>query len=120
MSLIIKIMSADDLPDVSPYKGFSLHTDIASVTFVTQKGAEGEPDFSFARAYVTDKTKTAMVPGFCEHEQTLEIPPNTNVYVMNENGKTISSWTSPGVDGKFPSAAMDRVHPSHQVLSHAG
>ncbi|AXQ69731.1 hypothetical protein HOU03_gp536 [Caulobacter phage CcrSC] len=102
MTMIVKIMTGHDLPDDSPYKTFTLVSDVKSLTFHTQADSEGRRH-SFMRAYIADPVKTAEVPGFSEHEVLYDIPAQANVYVMNGNGKTISSWTPPPADtqGKF-------------------
>lgn len=100
MTMIVKIMTGHDLPDDSPYKSFTLVSDVKSLTFHTQADSEGRRH-CYMRAYVADPVKTAEVPGFSEHEVIYDIPPQANVYVMNANGKTISSWTPPPSDQKF-------------------
>ncbi|UTU07828.1 hypothetical protein CcrC1_gp142 [Caulobacter phage C1] len=105
MTMIVKIMTGHDLPDDSPYKTFTLVSEVKSATFHTQEDSEGRRH-SYMRAYIADPVKTAEVPGFSEHEVVYDIPPNVNVYVMNGNGKTISSWTAPPVaEGKFTFSA---------------
>ena len=52
------------------------------------------PDGSGANAllYVRDNAKSALVPGFVEHEKHVSF--TGTAYLMNENGKTISSFTA--------------------------
>ena len=94
MSLIVKIMSAEDMADENPQKSFTLYGDVASVTWI--RNSDGA---AFARMYVRDEAKTVSVPGFCEHEVCCDVP--ANAYVMNERGKTIASFSA-SVFGSVP------------------
>ncbi|AXQ69178.1 hypothetical protein HOU02_gp547 [Caulobacter phage CcrBL9] len=107
MTMIVKIMTGHDLPDDSPYKSFTLVSDVKSLTFHTQTDGEGRRH-SYMRAYIADPVKTAEVQGFSEHEVLYDIPAQANVYVMNGNGKTISSWTPPPADSQ---GKVDNVTP---------
>ncbi|AFU87651.1 hypothetical protein CcrKarma_gp134 [Caulobacter virus Karma] len=94
MTLIVKIMSGEDLPDTAPEKRFTLHAGVKSFHPVVQPPeAPGGQPYCYVRLYIADPVKTAAVPGFVEHEVTVEAP--GNVYVMNEAGKTIATWTPP-------------------------
>ena len=90
MSLIVKIMSAENIPDDDPRKGYSLYPDVTGVHFFRQDGSDMAGEGAMVRLYVREPIKTAMVPGFCENEKVAHV--TGNVYVMNENGKTISSF----------------------------
>lgn len=101
--LIVKIMSAQDLPDDDPRKSYSLHGNVASVFWVR------EGDRCFARMYVRDDVKTSAVSGFSEHEVLADVP--ANAYVMNERGKTVGSFCANSVD---PSAG-DGSRPAPRI-----
>lgn len=75
--LIVKIMSGEDCPDADARKAHRLITGVTSVVFAhTEKGGD----------------MTVNYAGDDEEEFTL----TGNVYVMNEAGKTISSFTPSG------------------------
>lgn len=56
------------------------------------KSAVVKPDT--VRCFVADPFKTALVPGFSEHETNIDIPEGSSVYLMNESGKTVSRYES--------------------------
>mgnify|MGYP006958835710 CR=1 FL=1 len=63
-----------------------LYADVVSVSF--RRHADGAE----ALCYCREPVKTAEVPGFCEIEKRIVF---TGVaYVMNENGKTVSTFTA--------------------------
>lgn len=74
MSLIVKIMSAEDLADDNTQKSYCLHTGVASVAFHRRSG------------------KPVAEIQFVEQDVPYQYTLEGNVYVMNENGKTISSF----------------------------
>ncbi|AXQ68327.1 hypothetical protein HOT99_gp290 [Caulobacter phage CcrBL10] len=94
MTLIVKIMSDENLPDTDPSKRFSLYAGVKSFHPIVQEPevAGGKP-YCYLRLYIADPVKTAAVPGFVEHETCVDV--DGNVYVMNEAGKTIATWTPP-------------------------
>lgn len=73
MSLIVKIMSGEDLADSDTRKAHTLLVDVKSVDFVRRGGA---------LAVVT----------FNDLDEPVEYALDGNVYVMNEAGKTVSSF----------------------------
>lgn len=87
MTLIVKIMSDDNLPDDDSRKTYTMYGNVQSVSWVRQ----GD-DYCFARMYIRDDVKTAAVQGFSEHEVRADIGSNCNAYVMNDRGKTIGSF----------------------------
>lgn len=96
MSLILKVMHGDDEGPVSG-DTHSVYGDITSVTFKRMEDGSGQ-----AHCYVREPVKTALVPGFCENERFIDIP--ANAYVMNDQGRTISTFTArrPVADGVPP------------------
>lgn len=86
MTLIVKIMSGENLPDDDTRKSYTLHTGVASVEFHRRPGAP------VAAMCFGD----AIVP--------LEFPLEGNVYVMNEAGRTVSSF------GVSPPPAVAELH----------
>lgn len=86
MSLIVKMMSAEDMPDTSPYKGFKLIT----------VPAGGEVTFGKSPDDENKDVVMIYIPGAAEtdiYEMT------GNVYVLNENGKTVASRGTNNNDG---------------------
>ena len=76
MTIFVKVMAADDQ--------FSVYGDVTSVSFIrTPGGAQ-------ARLYCREPVKTALVPGFHEVEKTVDVP--CTAYVLNEQGRTISTF----------------------------
>lgn len=81
MPLIVKIMSDDNFADDSPYKAHSLITGVISLRFLlTNGGSDFDP---------------GVMLYFGRGEEPEYHHVHNNVYVMNENGKTISSWAVP-------------------------
>lgn len=78
MSLIVKIMSAENLADDDTRKSYQLLTEVAYVSFCRNPGAP--------IACVSFSGDGA------EDGRLVEYALEGNVYVMNENGKTISSF----------------------------
>jgi len=65
----------------------ALYADVVSVHF-----RRFEDGSAHAHCYCREPVKTAEVPGFCEIQKTIMF---TGVaYVMNEGGKTISTFTA--------------------------
>jgi hypothetical protein len=76
MSVVVKMMSAEDMPDSSPYKGFKLITVPAGGEVTFGLNADDKPSVMI------------YIPGAAE---TIVYEMTGNVYVLNENGKTIAS-----------------------------
>lgn len=89
--LIVKIMAGDGLPDDDPRATHTCYGSVASATFNRR-----EDGSCFARMYVRDEVKTAEVSGFSEHEVLADVP--ANAYVMNDRGKTVSSFCANSVE----------------------
>lgn len=77
MALLVKMMSAEDTPDTDSRKAHELFTDVIKVEFT--RGSNGE---AFVHLLFKDS----------EDEEIYDV--TGNVYVMNENGKTISHFGS--------------------------
>ena len=78
-----------------------LYADIVSVSFRREEGGAAT-----ARCYLREPVKTAEVPGFCEVEKFIGF---TGVaYVMNEAGKTVSSFTARS-SGAVPLPSPERT-----------
>ena len=75
MALLVKLMSCEDTPDTDSRKAYELFTDVLKVEVNRGEGGEAYMDLLFKDG---EDVETFDVPG--------------NVYVMNENGKTISSF----------------------------
>lgn len=87
MTFILKVMSTPAWSPVPSDNEHSLFADIVTVNF--SRDADG---MGWALCYVREPIKTAMVPGFCEVEKRIQI--TDTAYVMNEDGKTISTFTA--------------------------
>lgn len=84
MGLIVKIMhSADEFPGSSD-EPHCIYGDVVSIHFPERGAAQ------IARMWVREPVKTALVPGFVEHERFVDLTGPT--YVMNEAGRTISTF----------------------------
>lgn len=81
MPLIVKIMTDDGLADDSPYKAHSLITGVISLKFLRSSENNG--------------SNPCVLMYFAPGEEPEYADIEGNVYVMNENGKTISSWAAP-------------------------
>lgn len=103
--MIVKIMSDENVPDDDPRKSYLLYGNVSSVTW--NRAAD---DSVTARMYIRDDVKTATVPGFSEHEVYAEVP--ANAYVMNQNGKTISTFCANPIE---PMPDLGRPAPSHRI-----
>lgn len=79
MCLMLKVMSAEDMDDHNPDKAYALHSGLASVTF------ERHP---------TDGPVAFML--FENAEVPERISLTGNAYVMNADGKTVSSFSYVG------------------------
>lgn len=86
MSFILKIVegAGSPVPSDNPH---SLFADIVSVHF--SRHTDGSAG---ALCQVREPVKTAEVPGFCEVEKRVVF--TGTAYVMNEAGKTVSSFTA--------------------------
>jgi hypothetical protein len=92
-TMYIKIMDAENAPDNDSRKTYRLLADVISVKFSRISGVDQGPEVG-AFVFVTFKV------GVCER---FDVP--GNAYLMNENGKTISSWGSaPFGEAEFPAA----------------
>lgn len=78
MTLILKVI--DDQGQ------FAIYGDVASIVF------RHVDDGTIAHLHCREPVKTAHVPGFCEVEKQVAIADTQTAYVMNENGRTISTW----------------------------
>jgi hypothetical protein len=85
MSLIVKIMCADRGNDGHPRHGHRLFANVQEVEFEEPSNYHGVP--RCAHVHLTFKRETEAAP-----EVTTSIALMGNVYVMNEGGKTISSF----------------------------
>lgn len=84
MSLIVKIMGAENAPDDDPRKTFQLHTGVIATAFL--RHSENEPDAP-ASVVLTFEPRAPV-----NEPTTGTFPVHGNVYVMNEAGKTIASF----------------------------
>ena len=82
MSLIVKFLHGPEYPGCEDTAPSSIYADVTSVTTPSDVGGK------MAVLWVREPIKTALVPGFCEDCKNVEI--SGPVYVMNEQGKTIS------------------------------
>lgn len=86
MPMLLKIVDEDRSP-VESDNPHSVYADIMLCSF--ERHQDGS---ATARTYVRDSVKTAVVPGFSEHEVFVSF---TGVaYLMNEQGRTVSSFTA--------------------------
>lgn len=85
MSLIVKIMGAENAPDDDPRKTFQLHTGVIATAFLRR--SENEPDAPPASVCLTFEPRSPV-----NEPWTGTFPVHGNVYVMNEAGKTIASF----------------------------
>lgn len=83
--LIVKIMSDEDTADTDPRKSFALHAGVATAIFERRGDGTSDDPRTFTQPWLTlifaDKALSAE-----------SFEPRGNVYVMNEGGKTISSF----------------------------
>lgn len=77
MALLVKMMSDEDTSDADSRKSHRIFTDVVSVDFSRGEGGEAYMDLTFKDS---EDSEVFDVVG--------------NVYVMNENGKTISQFGS--------------------------
>jgi hypothetical protein len=87
MSFILKVMHTAEVSPVPSDNEFSLYADITSVHFHRHPDGSAE-----AHLWVCEPVKTAVVPGFCEVEKRVSF--TATAYVMNEAGKTVSTFTA--------------------------
>lgn len=80
MSLILKIMSGENLPDDDSRKSYILRTGVKSVEFVRVDGL------------------TLAAIEYADGTEGHSIPTAGNAYLMTEQGKTISSFSASPVD----------------------
>jgi len=86
MPMFLKVVSENRSP-VPTDNPHTVYSDIVSCNFT--RNGDGE---ATAFCYVRDNVKTAMVNGFSEHERLIGF--TGEAYLMNEQGRTISSFTS--------------------------
>jgi hypothetical protein len=86
MSFILKIVE-DGFSPVPSDNEHALWADVVSVHF--SRHTDGSAS---ALCWVREPVKTAEVPGFCEVEKRVSF--NGTAYVMNEAGKTVSTFTA--------------------------
>lgn len=93
MTLIVKIMSGEDIADDNPQKSFKLITGVEHIEFHRRIGAP------VARISVADEP------------ESFELDLDGNVYVMNANGKTVASfaYAQPWPEAAEGSAPPDRI-----------
>jgi hypothetical protein len=82
MALIVKFLHGPEYPGCEDTASSSIYADVTSIHLPDAK--EG----ATAVLWVREPVKTAIVPGFCEDRRNVDI--TGPVYVMNEQGKTIS------------------------------
>jgi len=85
MPMILKIVESEGSP-VASDNPHSVYADVMSCTFERLDGS------AMANLYIRDAVKTAMVQGFTDHEKHVSF--NGTAYLMNEQGRTISSFTA--------------------------
>lgn len=84
MPLVVKIMSGENGPDCDTRKSYKLLSDVTSVEF----GRDDEPK------------RASLFVWFKGDPQPEVFYPLGNVYVMNEAGKTISSFGVAPLEGE--------------------
>lgn len=87
MAFILKTTESVQGSPVAADNEHALHADIVSVHFRREEGG-----VATAHCYVREPVKTAEVPGYCEVEKFFTF--SGVAYVMNESGKTVSSFTA--------------------------
>lgn len=87
MSFILKTIEAGDHSPLGSDTPHCLYADIVSISFRREEGGAAT-----AHVWVREPVKTAEVPGFCEVEKHICF--TGAAYVMNEAGKTVSSFTA--------------------------
>ena len=101
MALVVKVMSGEESHDDSPAKAHRLYTGVTYVEF--DRDENGHPEaFLFYEE---------------SHREAESLRPDGNVYVMNDNGRTISRFEyEPAVDWKARQEAQDdRRTPKERV-----
>lgn len=104
--LIVKVMSSEDTHDTDPRKGFMLHAGVIEAHF------ERIPDDRINHVVLQRLIDGTIPPTICpkswltlrfsrktndrEVDDAISFEPQGNVYVMNERGTTIASY-SPNV-----------------------
>jgi len=100
MSLIVKLMAADNLPDCDTRKGHKLFTGVSAVDF-----SRDERGQAFAHLFFVGEVDP----------ETFVL--NGNAYVMNEAGKTVSSFGSSPPPGTHVASADDHSAPREARLA---
>lgn len=86
MPMLLKLVDEQTSP-VESDNPHSVYADVMSCTFKRHEGGSAT-----AICYVRDEVKTAVVPGFSEHETMISF--TGTAYLMNDKGRTISSFTA--------------------------
>lgn len=89
MSLIVKIMSAEDTADHDTRKGFQIFSDVVSAVFERRGDGTCEAPRDHVQPWLTLRYRKQ--PGD-EVENALSFEPRGNVYVMNDRGQTVASY----------------------------
>lgn len=99
MSLLLKVTERPEPSPVASDEEHGIYGDVVTCYFTR---APSTPDDALtsdsriwigqARMYVREPIKTAQVPGFHECEKIVEF--SGTAYLMNENGRTVSSFTA--------------------------
>lgn len=87
MSLLLKIVESECSPVASDNEHFIV-ADVVSCAFRRFEDGSGAE----ARCGIREPVKTAMVPGYSEVEKLVAF--TGTAYLMNENGRTVSSFTA--------------------------
>ena len=86
MSLIVKIMSDEDTADHDTRKSFILHAGVKSAVFERLPAYDGQDS---GAPSTPERPWLTLIFGLDDSEA---FQPRGNVYVMNENGKTIATY----------------------------
>jgi hypothetical protein len=113
MTFILKTTEHVQGSPVASDNEHMLHADVVSVSFKRYPDGSAQ-----AHCYCREPVKTAEVPGFCEIEKRIMF--TGAAYVMNENGKTVSTFTArssgdPERDDNIPSAPPARPAINREV-----
>lgn len=91
MSLLLKVTHGGNSSPVASDNPCTVHSDVVSCSFRREKDEAGSW-VGFADLWVREPVKTAMVPGFHENEKYVQF--YGEAYLMNENGRTVSTFTA--------------------------
>jgi hypothetical protein len=87
MTFILKVTENYDASPVGSDNPHTLYADVVAVNFARYPGGTAE-----ATCWVREPVKTAEVPGFCEVQKCVVF--GGWAYVMNEAGKTVSTFSA--------------------------